>query len=63
MTYYKVKLEYDNKRRSDGSILVANELYTQREIDKFHIYPHMCDKVEISRKKTYQFFGARFANK
>lgn len=28
MLYYKVKPDFDQKKRRDGSILVANELYT-----------------------------------
>ena len=28
MKYYKVKPEYDNKKRNDNNIYVANELYT-----------------------------------
>lgn len=31
MKYYKVKAEADNKRRSDGSIYVTNELYTEKK--------------------------------
>lgn len=31
MTYYKVKPQFDNCRRPDGSIWVANELYTATE--------------------------------
>ena len=34
MKYYKVKPEYDNKRRSDNNIYIANELYTEKEAEK-----------------------------
>lgn len=50
MTYYKVKPEFDQKKRRDGSILIANELYTPREKERFN----------ISDKAVYFFFGARF---
>ena len=61
MTYLKVKASADNKRRQDGNIYVANELYTLKEVERFHINPAFCDKVEISQRKTFWFFGARFA--
>lgn len=61
MIYLKVKASADNKRRHDGNIYVANELYTLREAEKLRINPAFCDKVEISTHKTYWFFGARFA--
>lgn len=61
MTYYKVKPEFDQKKRRDGSILIANELYTPREKERFNISDKAVDPVEISRKSVYFFFGARFA--
>lgn len=61
MTYYKVKPEFDQKKRRDGSILIANELYTPREKERFNISDKAVDPVEISRKVVYFFFGARFA--
>ena len=62
MTYYKVKPQFDNYRRHDGSIWVANELYTATELARFKASPHMFDRVEVSKRKTYWFFGARFAS-
>ena len=61
MKYYKVKPEYDNKRRSDNNIYIANELYTEKEVEKYHINKSYCDIVNISKSETYFFFGARFA--
>ena len=61
MKYYKIKEECDNKRRSDGSILIKNELYTEKEKEKFNIPNNFCEVVEISKNKIYWFFGARFA--
>lgn len=72
MTYYRVKPEYDNranyryvgnsnvKIKRDG-ILIAHELYTPRERERIAVKDSVFDKVEISRKKVYWFFGARFA--
>lgn len=70
MQYYKVKPQYDNKTRykwnnhrqgvPDG-ILIANELYTPKEFEKLANCSAWFDTVEISKKCTYFFFGARFA--
>jgi hypothetical protein len=70
MIYYRVKPEYDNKPRfkerpdhrlrQDG-ILVANELYTERERAKIMNGDWMFERVEIPKSKIYFFFGARFA--
>lgn len=60
MKYFKVKPEYDNKPRSDGSILVANELYTEHEVQKFKIPENRLSVIEVSPSNTIVFFGARF---
>lgn len=71
--YYKVKEEYDNYPRfvfigsqyfskQDG-ILVGNELYTPTERNKLANSNRFFDIVEISRRKTHRFFGARFEDK
>lgn len=31
MVYYRIKKEFDQKRRKDGQIYIANELYTAHE--------------------------------
>ena len=49
MKYYKVKLEADNKRRSDGNIYVANELYTEREAEKLNLNKAFLEVVEVSK--------------
>ena len=69
MLYYKVLPQYDNKKRyrwnnhgqcvSNG-ILIANELYTPGEFRKIANYPAWFEKVNISKKNIYFFFGARF---
>lgn len=69
MKYYRVKPEYDNYTKyvwrynqgvSDG-ILIADELYTPTEYKKLANYHGYFEEVEISKKKIYWFFGARFA--
>ena len=55
MKYYKVKPECDNKRRSDNNIYVANELYTEKEAEKYHINKSYCDIVNIAKNETYFF--------
>ena len=70
MKYYRVKPQYDNKTRYiwnnkrqgvADSILIANELYTPKEFEKLANCPACFDAVEISKKRTYFSFGARFA--
>jgi hypothetical protein len=63
MKYLKVKKNFDNYKRNDGSIYVSNELYTEAESKKYGINPSFCTEIEISSKKTYFLFGARFEKK
>ena len=67
MTYYRVREQYDNFPKDpkvrDGNILVGGELYTEKEFNKLpYVYAGAFEKVEIPKKATYFFFGARFAN-
>lgn len=62
MLYYKVKSKHDNIYRSDGSILVANELYTSKEIERFKIPAVAVEVVKVSKRDICFFFGARFEN-
>ena len=62
MTYYKVKKEADNKKRRDGNIYVADELYTVKEAEKLNINTNFVDVIEIPKSRIYWFFGCRFAN-
>ena len=59
MLYYKVKPQYDNYCKNpkihDGNIYVANELYTEKEVQKQNLNRNFLEPVEVS------FFGARFA--
>lgn len=61
MKYYKVKPEHDNKRKNNNDIYIANELYTEKEVEKQHLNKNFMEIVEVSKKATYWFFGARFA--
>lgn len=66
MTYYRVREQYDNLQKNpkvrDGNVLVGGELYTEKELNKLpYIYAGAFEKVEIPKKDTYFFFGARFA--
>ena len=65
MIYYRVREQYDqfpkNPKVRDGNILVGGELYTEKELNKLpYIYADAFEKVEIPKKDTYFFFGARF---
>ena len=64
MLYYKVKPQYDNCCKNpkihDGNIYVANELYTEKEVQKQNLNRSFLEPVEVSKKKVYWFFGARF---
>lgn len=64
MLYYRVKPQYDNCYKNpkihDGSIYVAKELYTEKEVQKQNLNRNFLEPVEISKKKIYWFFGARF---
>lgn len=62
MTYYKVKPEFDQKRRADGSIFVGGELYTKSELKRYKAENlNIFEVVNIPKNKVYWFFGARLA--
>lgn len=60
MEYYKVKTEADNKKRPDGSIYVADELYTPAEAKRYKLNMDYMDAVNVSKRRIYWCFGARF---
>ena len=67
MIYYRVREQYDNFPKNpkvrDGNILIGGELYTENEFEKLpFVYAGAFERVEIPKKDTYFFFGARFAN-
>ena len=60
MLYYKVKTEADQKRRKDGSIYIAEELYTKKEAEKLQLNLNFMQLVNVNKNSTYFLFGARF---
>lgn len=61
MLFYRITAEADQRPRRDGSILVADELYTPEEVSQFKINPQFYEAVDVSENKTFWLFGARFA--
>ena len=59
MEYYKVKTEADNKKRPDGSIYIADELYTPAEAKRYKLNMDYMDAVNVSKRRIYWCFGAR----
>ena len=60
MKYYKVKKEADQKRRKGGTIYIADELYTQKEVEKLQLNTNLMQLVNVNKNNTYFCFGARF---
>lgn len=76
MIYYRVKKEFDNKRKLHKNetktryhykfdIWIKYELYTGCELDRMKkngiiINTDMFEQIKIPKNKTYWFFGARF---
>ena len=68
MKYYKVKPEHDNKKQFNkrgkyAGFYIANELYTEKEVEKHNLNKAFLELVEVSKKKVYWLFGARFESK
>jgi len=65
MKYYRVRPEYDqhhkNTRIRDGNIYIGGELYTPTEVKQQGLDLNCLQRVEVSRKSVYWFFGARFS--
>ena len=64
MRYYRVKPEYDCKHDYfTGYTTIKNELLTPRERNRKFRYltDDVFETVNVSRKKIYWAFGARFA--
>lgn len=65
MKYYRVKPEADQRKQYTKSgkysgFYIANELYTEKEAARQHLNPAFMELVEVSKKKIYWCFGARF---
>lgn len=62
MLYYKIPEEYDNKYIG-SHMLVGSELYTHKELQKLGIFDavkKIAVPLEISKRRIYWLFGARF---
>ena len=68
MKFYRVKEECDNKNISTpknvSCYIIARELYTVKEFEKKinKKWLNCFELVEVSKKATHWFFGARFAD-
>ena len=51
----------DNRRTANGTIFVAGELLTEKQALKMGANLDALERIELSQRKTYWFFGARFA--
>lgn len=65
MTYYRVRKEFDQKRKHpmnprNCDFLIAHELYTESERKQLKITDEAFERIEIPKTQTYWFFGARF---
>lgn len=69
MKYIMIRPEYDNTHMFRNEIFIGGELYTPKEWEKIRAkYPargrsldRISVPVEVSRKKIYWSFGARFS--
>jgi len=62
MKFYKVKKEADQKRNAKINLYIKDELFTEKEVEKYSLNKNFLEVVEVKKNKTYWFFGARFAN-
>lgn len=70
MLYYRVKPEFNSMRllnrttRAFDLALVGNELYTEKEwgrlVLRYRVSAVVCEPVQVNKRNTYFFFGARF---
>lgn len=60
MIFARIKPEYDQKRRVDGSIYIKNELLTLKQVEKLRTPEKYFTLEDISLRNTYWCFGARF---
>jgi len=70
MKYYKVSENLDQKNVYKfnsqkryweySTVLIKDELYTERELKYYGIKPEELLVVNVPKNKTYWFFGCRF---
>ena len=61
MKYYRVLPQYD-QRPQGNTIYIGGELYTPHEVEKQKLNMKYLEPVNVSKKSTYFFFGARFSD-
>ena len=66
MQYYRTPQKFDgrdvySRKARKWLIMVGGELHTARELLKYGFNPDAFERVEISRRRTFWSFGARFA--
>lgn len=64
MKYYRIQEKYDNYNIIyHGKItvtVIGKELYTEKEMLKYHIPFKITDEIILSSHKIYWFFGCRW---
>jgi len=61
MKYFQVRPEFDQRRTCPKHFLVANELYTTREMKRLTVPLYCVTEIHIPETKVYWCFGVRFA--
>lgn len=67
MQYYRIPQKFDGVeiidpiKRRHVNTLVARELYTLKELQRYHLNPAALEPVNVSRRRVCYIFGARFA--
>ena len=60
MLFFRVKREFDQKRKGLSDIYIADELYTAREVERDKLNRAFLEGVNIPKNQTFWNFGARF---
>ena len=62
--YYRVPadMRFVNKRTRQWEELVAGELLTPHEVERYTLDSKKLELVTVNREDVYTFFGARFAD-
>lgn len=61
MKYAKIKPEMGGKPNKKLGQLLGNELFTEKEVERYGISPDCYNLVEVSKRSVFLMFGARFA--
>ena len=57
MKYYQVLPQYDNYRLPKMFIYIENELFTEKEVEKYGVNKKYCKEVEIhTSKRGYNYY-------